>query len=209
MWMQINLFLSSLGKTKKPLVTLKDKNISKMIFEKTNTRLDYIKISESDKPFGMMMGIPFFPQLILSRKLHETFNKDEIEYVILHEMGHANLWHSTQELLAGIIFFIAGLVVLNRFSGVIGVVIAIILGLVFGILMIQFAKFKEIEADKYSLKRLTNPKGMITATHKFHKAYVEPSEINAIVRFLFYRGNPGNPYPNRIRMAKIEEKNRK
>ena len=199
LWLQISLFISSLGKGKKSMTIIKDEKISKIIWEKCKTKIDTVKISESDLLFGMMIGIPGRPQLILSRKLYESFNLDELEYVILHEAGHYKLWHSIKELIEGIIFFVLGLLLLSNFEGPLGVVIGIISGLFFGVLMIQIAKLKEIQADAYSLKRLSNPQGMIPATNKFLKAWEDKSSKNKLIRFLFYRGNP---YENRIRMAK-------
>src|SRR3989344_7621216 len=116
LWSQINLFLSSLGRSKRPVTIVSDKRISKILLEKTNTKLKSIKISESNLPFGMMIGIPFFPQLILSRAVYETFNENEIEYVVLHEAGHYNLGHSVKELVFGVMFFLIGLFLLNKTS---------------------------------------------------------------------------------------------
>lgn len=202
MRIQINLFLSSLGKKKKPVTLLRNVGISKILSTKAKTKIDTIKIIESDLPFGMMVGIPGNPQLILSRKLYETFDKDELEYVILHEAGHYKLSHSVKELTEGIIFFAIGLFVLVRFPSII---LAAILGLVFGILMIQLAKISELEADNFSLKRMRNPKGMITATEKFYKVWKSQDPKIPLIRYLFYRGNP---YENRIKMATVDIKRR-
>lgn len=193
--LQINLFLSSLGKKKKPVTFLKNAGISKILSAKAKTKIDTIKMTESDLLFGMMVGIPGNPQLILSRKLYETFSKDELEYVILHEAGHYKLGHSVKELTEGIVFFGLGLLILNRFPNLL---LAAVLGLIFGILMIQLAKISELEADNFSLKRVGNPKGMITATEKFYKVWKHQDPKSPLIRFLFYRGNP---YENRIKMA--------
>lgn len=202
-WMQINLFLSSLGKGKKPVTFVKDTSIPKLLAEKVGVKIEKIKISESNLFFGAMIGIPGRPQLFLSRKLYEDFNKDELEYVILHEAGHCKLNHSVKELVTGILFFVIGSLVLFKLSNLL---LSVLLGLFFGILMIQIAKLKEIEADNFSLKRVDNPKGMITATQKLFKAWESKSSQNPIIRFLFYRGNP---YQNRIKMAETEIKKRK
>lgn len=202
MWLQINLFLSSLGKKKKPVTFLRNAGISKILLNKAQTKIDTLKITESDLLFGMMMGIPGNPQLILSRKLYETFNKDELEYVILHEAGHYKLGHSVRELSEGIVFLIIGFLLLTRFPSLL---LAVALGMFFGTVMIQMGKISELEADTFSLKRMTNPKGMITATEKFYKAWKTQDPKNTLVRLLFYRGNP---YKNRIRMANEEIKSR-
>ena len=202
MWLQINLFLSGLGKKKKPVTFIKNSEISKILYKRARTKIDTIKIVESDLLFGMMIGIPGNPKLILSRKLYGTFNKDELEYVILHEAGHYKLRHSVKELTEGIVLFILGTWILSNFTNLI---LATLLGLIFGILMIQLAKISELEADNFSVKRMENPKGMITATHKFFKAWKSQDPKSPVIRFLFYRGNP---YKNRIRMANGEVKRR-
>jgi len=148
----------------------------------------------------MMIGIPTLPQLILSRGVYDSFTKDELEYVVLHEAGHYKLWHSVKELVVGIMFFLIGVYILSKmFFGNEGIIVAVLLGVVFGILMIQIGRMKELEADSYTLERISNPQGMITATYKFREAYKSRSSNNQLIRFLLYRGNP---YENRIRMAK-------
>lgn len=198
MWIQINMFLSGLGKNKRPISVIKDKHISNIILQKTNTKIEYIKISESDYLFGMMVGIPGNPQLILSRKLYETFDPDELEYVLLHEAGHYQLAHSVKELLYGLMLGVIGVFILIKYPNTI---FALFLGLFFGIVMVQIGRYKEIQADRYSLKRMANPEGMIIATEKLKKAWHDKSSKNPIVRLLFYRGNP---YENRIKMAEAE-----
>ena len=75
-------------------------------------------------------------------------------------------------------------------------------GLMFGIFMIQIGKVNEIQADRYALKHMTNPQGMISATEIFKKNYHETAFYkNPVTKFLFYRGNP---YANRMKMAEEE-----
>ncbi len=199
LWLQISMFVSGLGEKKKAFTIVKDKKISDVLWKKAKTKIENIKISESNLLFGAMAGIPGNPQLYLSRKLYESFNWDELEYVLMHEAGHYKLRHSTKELLEGLVFFVVGIATLNKYPNMF---LAAILGLVFGILMIQIAKFKEVAADKYSLERVENPKGMIDATEKFRKAWRHQDPNNKLIRFLFFRGNS---YENRIKMA--SEKN--
>lgn len=206
LWSQINLFISSLGRSKKPITVIQDEKLYKLLIEKTKAKIRTIKISESTLPFGMMIGIPTQPQLILSREVYDNFNKDELEYVVLHEAGHYILHHSLKELLIGLVFLAIGLFFLTNISSFQeGIFLSVILGMVFGIGMIQVGRMKELEADRYTLERISNPKGMITATHKFRDAYKNKSSNNALIRYLFYRGNP---YENRIKMANEEIKKR-
>jgi len=208
-WVPINLFLSSLGKEKAPLSTIEDKNISKLLSQKTGLDIQTIKISESDKPFGMMIGIPTKPQLILSRNLYDTFSPNEIEYVVIHEAGHYKLWHGVIELIFGLLLFAFGIFLLVRiriFSSQLP--ISLIMGIFFGILLIQLGKVHECQADAFTVKRMTNLQGMIQATNKFRsfhgKKYSENK--NKIIQFLLYRANP---YANRVEMANEEIKKRK
>jgi Zn-dependent protease with chaperone function len=198
MWLPIKLFLSSLGKKKKPISSIRDKKIETTLLTKTRTKISSTKISESNLLFGAMVGIPGHPQLFLSRRLYDSFTWNELEYVILHEAGHYKLRHSLIELTEGIVFFVFGTLILSRVpSPILGAA----LGLIFGILMIQLAKISELEADLYSLKRMSDPKGMISATEKFFEGWKSKDPKHPVIRFIFYRGNP---YKNRIRMAKQE-----
>lgn len=199
MWSQINIFLSSFGKAKKSFRLVRDKWVIKILKEKASMNIENIKILNSNLLFGMMAGIPGHPQLMLSEKLYEDFSKDELEYVLFHEAGHYKLGHSVIELSVGMLLLILGIFILISFQS--NILFAISLGLLFGILMIQFGRLKEIQADTFSLKRMINPEGMVTATNKFFRAWKSRSSKNKLILFLFYRGNP---YTNRIKMAKKE-----
>jgi Zn-dependent protease with chaperone function len=202
MWSQTNLFLSSLGQKKSPVTTIQDDDLRQLIQNKTGTNIKSIKIAESDKPFGMMVGIPTKPQLILSRKLYDTFTPDEMEYVVLHEAGHYKLWHSVTELTAGIFLFVVGVLILRKVMPIpLSLPTALLLGVIFGILLIRIGRLHEYQADSYSLKHMPNPQGMIAATSKFREFYEASYPKNKVVQLLFYRGNP---YDNRIKMAQAE-----
>lgn len=204
MWLQINLLLSSLNQGKLPVTIAKDNKIRDLVLDKTGVYILATKISETPKLFGMMIGIPTKPQLILSRGLYDSFSPDEIEYVVLHEIGHYKLWHGVKELIAGIVLFAIGIVLLKPIDLFpFTLLLAVTLGVFFGILMIRLGRVHEYQADNYSLNRITNPKGMIQATNKFRNyhgpKYTENN--NKIAQFLFYRGNPCD---NRIAMAHKE-----
>jgi len=64
-------------------------------------------------------------------------------------------------------------------------------------------KLHKLQADQFSLDRTSDPRGMITATEKFRNYYDSKysQNSNPIVQWLFYRGNP---YENRIKIAKEE-----
>jgi len=203
LWQQISLLWGSFGKKKNPVTPLTNTRLSKLLKKKTGLNLNLFKISESQSPFAMMIGIPGLPQLIFSRNLYENFDSDELEYVILHEAGHYVLAHTLKESLLGLVLFVFGMCAV--YIGQIPLILAMFLGLFLGILIILYGRHNELEADTYSLKRVSNPQGMISATSKFQHHY-KTNSLPKLVQFLFYRGNP---YSNRIRMAKHEIESRK
>jgi Zn-dependent protease with chaperone function len=203
-WVPINLLLASLGKDKPPLTLVKNDELTRLIEEKTQVKIDTVKISESDRPFGMMIGIPGRPQLVLSRGLYDTFNLSETEYVVLHETGHYQLAHTIKELLFGLSLLILGVYLLKKVKNQkAAILLAALVGVFLGVMFIQLGKLHEIYADRYALKRITDPQGMIAATGKFSGYYGTKytQSDNLLLHWLFYRANP---YDNRIKMAKKE-----
>lgn len=209
LWTAINLFASSLGKEKTPLTVIENQEIQQLVLSKTGIDIVNLKISESPHPFGMMIGIPTQPQLVLSRGLYETFTPEAMEYVVLHEAGHYALWHGTIEFVAGIVLFGIGIYLLKKMTDTKkSLVLSLVIGLLFGILMVQIGKLHELQTDKFTIQRIGNPSGMIEATNKFRdyhgKKYSQ--NTNPVIQFLFYRANP---YDNRIKMAELEIESRK
>lgn len=204
LWVQIILFLSSFNRDKTPVTTIHNTKISNLILKKTGLNIRSIKIFESPKLFGMMIGIPNKPQLVLSRGLYGNFSNNETEYVVLHEAGHYKLWHGAKEFIAGVVLLGIGNVILRRIDNFpLAIHSSMILGVFFGVLMIRLGRFHEYQADNYSLSHISDPHGLIQATNKFRNyhgpKYTEHS--NKIIQFMFYRGNP---YDNRIVMANRE-----
>jgi Zn-dependent protease with chaperone function len=205
----IRLFLSSLKSKKPPIVVFKDEKITRLVKEKAGLNIRTIKISESERPFGMMVGIPGRPQLILSRKLYKTFDPKEIEYVVLHEAAHYKLHHGLIEFLSGGVLFVLGLIILGKISLFLpSLLVSLGMGLGFGILMTQMGRAHEYQADSFTLKKISDPRGMISATKKFQKYPGKKFTQNKskLLNFCFYRGTP---YENRIKMAKMEIRERK
>lgn len=206
--MQTNLLIGSVGKDKQSAQTIQNDELSGMIKEKTSVEIKSFKIYESDRPYGMMAGIPGMPYLILSRGLYDSFTLDELQYVVLHEAGHYALAHTVKELGFGLGLLVAGVMILRWIKrSVAGILFALILGLVFGVISIQQGKYNELQADAYSLSHMDNPVGMITATEKFRSYYGKSltQTNNKTLQRMFYRENP---YDNRIKMAEDEIKRR-
>lgn len=205
-WLQITTLLSNLNKTKTVVSVVVDEALLQLIRGKTGVEIKTIRIHESSRLFGMMLGIPTRPQLILSRNLYESFDQDELEYVVLHEAGHYKLGHMWKELLFGLVLMVLGSLVLYRYSRLIDTyVLAGVLGVVFALFLIQLGRVHEYQADAYTLQQISDPNGMIQATYKFRAAHPRPQDGSLIQR-VFYRGVP---YGERIGNAQEEIARRK
>ena len=198
-WAPILLFISSLRNPRETSKVIVDKALFNLLKQKAGIKISSIKILNSKKFFGMMIGIPTKPILIMSRNVYERFNKDEIEYVILHEIGHYILGHSVKLAVLQIIFIIIGLsVLLSIPTQTIYLVLAPFFAVIFGIIYIQIARITEYEADNYALKKIKDPKGMITASKKFRAANTSVVVKHSLLGKLF---SVGVPYSQRIKMA--------
>jgi len=196
-WMVINLYLSSIGQKQQILTTVSQSPLIDLIGSKTGISLKSFQIVASDKLYGLMIGIPGRPYMVLSSSLDQKFTDSEKEYVVLHEIGHYVLYHSIKEIAFFSLLFLVGIVILRNRK----LYLAPILGIIFGLLFIQFASNSEYEADRYAVSRITDPHGMITATNKFKNDRLLPLDDYSIKWKLFYRSTP---YHHRIEMADNE-----
>lgn len=181
---------------------LKDDWINSVVKKKTGLNLKDITLFKDQKMYGMMTGLGpwIMPRMILSEGLYKKLNKDELEWVILHEAGHCVLFHNLQSLIIELVSLAAGLYLISTQN--INLFLIPVLSLVLGIISIQVIRvMTEYAADKYSIERVDNPIGVITAQDKFRKNYKKSifSNEKSIVRFLFH----WNIYPSqRTRMAR-------
>jgi len=199
-WFQIISFSSLFVGSKIKTSMLKDKWINSIVKKKTGLKLLDITLFHDKKMYGMMAGLPFWPKMILSTGLYKSLNKDELEWVILHEAGHCVLWHNLQSFFIEIITLFIGLYLIkvNNLNIFLVTFHAILLSIV-SIHLIRWST--EYVADKYSINLVDNPKGVITAQEKFRKNYSKNfmNDEKSIFRFLFH----WNIYPSlRIKMAK-------
>lgn len=206
-WMALYLFMTSIKKGKEAIEIIKDKTLLDLIVKKTGLRLASIRISSSAKPWGMMIGLPRFPYMILSRTLYENFNPDEVEYVVLHETGHYVLAHSAKLAVLFVSFLTMGFVLISNSTALFT---WMSVGLVIGMVMIRMSRIFEYEADDFAVKHMANPQGMITATHKFQEAYknfdlIPHDEDTPIGTFIYM----GIPYNQRVRTAEKEIQRRR
>jgi len=91
-WFQIISFSSLFVGPKIKTSTIKDEWIKNVVKKKTGLNLFDVTLFHDKKMYGMIAGLPFWPKMILSTGLYKSFNKDELEWVILHEAGHCVLW---------------------------------------------------------------------------------------------------------------------
>lgn len=185
--------------------TVDDKWIKSTVFKKTGLKLLDITIFHDKNMYGLMAGLPFWPKMILSEGLYQSLNKDELEWVILHEAAHCVLWHNLEAFLIEMIILFFGIYTINllNFSTIMSAIFSIFLSLI----CIQIIRWGiEYAADKFSIERVNNPKGVITAQSKFRNAYSKNPfhSDKSILRFLLH----WNIYPaRRIIMAKQRIKN--
>jgi Zn-dependent protease with chaperone function len=181
---------------------LKDDWINSVVKKKTGLNLKDITLFKDEKMYGMMTGLGpwIMPRMILSEGLYKNLNKDELEWVILHEAGHCVLLHNLQSMVIELVFLGTGFYLISTTN--INLLFVPILSLILSIVSIQFIrKMTEYTADMYSISRVDNPQGVITAQDKFRKNYKGSifSNEKSIVRFLFH----WNIYPSqRIEMAR-------
>lgn len=165
-WFQIKIFIKHLSNPKKLIEVIHDKDISSLVKKKTGLNLKRILVFKSEKMFGMMPGVPIKPELILSSRILEGLNKDELEWVILHESAHCLFWHVPKSILIQIIVWIVGLLILKSTQSLF---LAILLSMSLSLLTIRFMQLIEWEADRFAINNVDDPKGVITAQEKFRK----------------------------------------
>ncbi len=169
-WFQLRSFLSIIIGPKYKTSSVDDTWIKAIVKKKTGLSLLDITIFHDQKMYGMMAGFPFWPKMILSEGLYKSFDKDELEWVILHEAGHCVLWHNLQAFFIqiGILSFGINTMLLFKLPLVLTPLYAIFLSFV----CIQVLRWGiEYVADRYSINRVDNPRGVITAQDKFRNAY--------------------------------------
>jgi len=202
LWMQLWLMVVNTIVGSGSYTSIENGLLEDTLIEKSGISISGIKMADTDRAFGAMIGLPSKPQMILSRGLLERFSSTEIEYVVLHEAGHYYLSHTIKEAVVGLVFLAFGILLLKRIRenrG--GIATTILMGAFFGIVMIQLGRKHEVEADRYALEQISDPHGMYSASEKFRSEYVNSKNDNQLLRLLFYRGNS---YDSRLRMANDE-----
>lgn len=142
--------------------------------------------------------------IVLTSKVWDDFNKDELQWIALHEAGHRVYRHGYKYIPVSLIFVILGIFVLRHHSN--PVVNFVTVALILDPLYQQVIRIFETQADRYALMKMDNPQGMITANEKFAKATKSRIYKSNVLRTLF---TPHLSYSQRIEMAEKEMENRK
>ncbi|HSX49180.1 MAG TPA: M48 family metalloprotease [Candidatus Saccharimonadales bacterium] len=179
---------------------LNDKWINSTVKKKTGLNLITVTLFKDKKLYGMMAGLPFWPKMILSEGLYKTLNKEELEWVILHEAGHCILWHNLEAAFFELGIEIVGIYTIALWN--ISLILVPLYALLLSFICIQVIRWLiEYVADRFSIARVDNPQGVISAQDKFRKCY-KGSKFDgehSLLRFLIH----WNIYPEqRIKMAR-------
>lgn len=196
-WMVLSLYLTSIGQKQQVLTEIKESPLIDLIETKTGLKLQSFRIIASPRLYAVMIGVPGNPYMLLSSRLNQEFTDSEKEYVVLHETGHYLLHHTIKEGVFFVLLFIVGALIIHHRSKYLIPIVGVILGLLY----IQFGTLSEYEADRFTVKQMTDPQGMITATEKFKNAHFPPLDDYSMRWKLFYRSVP---YHDRIELAKKE-----
>ncbi len=197
-YFQIISFLKIFVGPKIKTEPLNDKWINSTVKKKTGLKLITITLFKDKKLYGMMAGLPFWPKMILSEGLYKTLNKEELEWVILHEAGHCILWHNLEAGLFELVIGIVGIYTIIIWN--ISLILVPFYALLLSFICIQLIRWLiEYVADRFSITRVDNPQGVITAQAKFKKSYGNNLFVKfPTLRFLLF----WNIHPDvRIKMA--------
>ncbi len=129
-----------------------------------------------------MVGLPFWPKMILSEGLYKSLNKDELEWVILHEAGHCVLWHNLQAFIIQIGILSVGIYTMLLYK--LPLLLTWLYAIFLSFVCIQILRWgTEYVADRYSIHRVDNPKGVITAQDKLRKSNGEKGILILLFRW--------------------------
>jgi len=196
---QIRIILTRPSIVSPQITELTDPLLTQLVTQKSGIPLERILVVQGDKPYGMMYGITK-PLMSLSKNMVDTFTRDELAYVVLHEIAHYKYKHVLKEIIVSILLYLIGLAILILLGdSVIQLPIAILVGFLTGIVNIQYGRVSEIEADTFAANSLDSTAGMISATQKLQVAWSPNYKVESLSHLLFDRGNP---YENRVEIAR-------
>lgn len=195
-WFQLKSFLKAFTNPKKRITHIEDRWITTTLKKKTGLTLKRITIFETDALFALMPATPIRPSMILSRGLYETFERDELEWIILHEAAHCVKWHTIKMTWAQIIILVCGISIIYWIQSSF-LILTILLAIVASLISIQIMRLFEWEADKFSINRVDKPEAVISAQKKFRK-FNKINEKSITRKFMYWNILPSD----RIKLAK-------
>jgi len=177
---QIELFVLSLLTPSVPKSKNTDKSLLNLVRKKAGFNLKHITVIESNKMYGGISGVPGFPQMYLSSQLLQNLNKEELEYVILHESAHFKYFHPVVTAATQVILIALGLYLSNQTN----IIYALLLAIFFSFLSLLVARKTERVAENFAAKNMENPKAMITAVNKFEKNWIKDDRAKLLKKFM-------------------------
>ena len=183
---------------------LKIQNISSINFSKTTKKAN-----------AAFTGLGKTKRVILADTLLESFNHDEIESVLAHELGHCKHHDIWKQFLFGAALSLAGFwlayQLLNGFCVQLGYqgpgdvrsfplfsLIFFIFGLVISPAGNSFSRYAENKADQFALDATKNKRSFISAMQKLSDMNLADPNPSPLIEFLLY-DHPA--ISKRIRMA--------
>ncbi|OGG12952.1 hypothetical protein A2773_01955 [Candidatus Gottesmanbacteria bacterium RIFCSPHIGHO2_01_FULL_39_10] len=200
------IFNRSTKKNKTKDIT--DKKILDLIYKKTGLKLSKILLFDTSKVWAMMAGFPPKPYMIISNEAYKNLDKDEMEWIYLHEAGHYILWHNLKMALLQLLFIFPGLIMpIIIKSYILQIIGSIILAILSSILYFYLARLFEYEASYYAMRRMTNPQAISTLALKAQKRWfdkVKHEKFHKLFNTWIY-----DIYENLVQAAKKEITSRK
>ncbi len=178
-YFQIHAFLSQIGK-KKVNNKIENHSFSKSLKDKRGLKIDEFFIFESKKPFALMPSFFNKPEIIISSKMYNTFNRGEMEWIMMHEATHYLKKHNLKAAGLQIIYGLVGLSAVYYYS--LSELSSLIVAALLSILFAQTnRRIIEKEADQVAAK-FCNPKDMISGAEKLKSYYFRKNN-----RFIFVK----------------------
>lgn len=199
-WIQIYYLLGNLIKPKHKVISVDGKGLKTQLKKKTGLDVSIKLMSEKRKMIGFMVNSPpFKPVMIFSQRLYDSFNRDEFEWVALHESGHYLMCHNFKMALIQFSVYLFGIWLLSG-EQIIPSAFAVFYAFILGYFYIQIIKILEFQADYFAVCHMDNPKGMITGNIKMKKVNQVLMGGNGFLQSLIIAVSP----EDRIKMAERE-----
>ncbi len=209
----------------KPIEDEELKNRLLQLSEKLRVRiLDILEMDLSKKSKtanAALAGLGKSRRIILSDTLLSNFDKDEIETILAHELGHyvgGHLWKGIilQGFFSVIGFYLLNLLLMKfityfgfrNISDIASFPIAILVILFLGFILMplsnMYARNHERKADYFALKQTIKPSAFISAMKKLAELNLADPQPHPLIEFIFY-SHPS--IKKRIKMAQDFLKN--